>query len=95
MSTHTPHPPTLHVGLVDGCPRCEEHARHPLDSLDHEHLAAFWHQMRRVEADEGVYRSRAERKACEPLIFILSFLTAHLPEVDATVWPPRVRSATH
>ena len=34
MSTHSLHPSTHEHGLADDCPRCAEHAEHPLDSLD-------------------------------------------------------------
>lgn len=34
--THTPHPDVHQYGLADDCPRCAEHAEHPLDSLDRE-----------------------------------------------------------
>jgi hypothetical protein len=41
MSTHTFHPDTHRYGLVDGCPRCAEHAAHPASSLDDENLATL------------------------------------------------------
>jgi hypothetical protein len=31
---HTIHDDIRDVGLVDGCPRCEEHAEHPIRDLD-------------------------------------------------------------
>ena len=34
VSTHTLHPDSHSHGLADDCPRCAEHAEHPLDSLD-------------------------------------------------------------
>ena len=36
--THTPHPDSHKFGLADNCPRCSEHARDPLKSLDDENL---------------------------------------------------------
>lgn len=32
--THTSHPDVLTAGLQPGCPRCEEHARKPVTTLD-------------------------------------------------------------
>lgn len=78
MSSHIAHAPTLEVGLVDGCPRCEEHADAPLRGLDKEHLAAFWRQMLAVEWDDPLarYRSENEARACtilyEHAIFLRS-----------------------
>lgn len=37
-SIHSPHPDTHTHGLHDGCPRCEEHAEHPIQSLDDANL---------------------------------------------------------
>ena len=34
MTVHAFHPDVHVYGLVDGCPRCTEHAEHPLRSLD-------------------------------------------------------------
>lgn len=34
MSTHTIHDDIHDAGLADECPRCLEHAQHPLHSLD-------------------------------------------------------------
>lgn len=41
MTVHAYHPDTHTHGLADDCPRCLEHARHPLNSLDLENLAAL------------------------------------------------------
>jgi hypothetical protein len=41
VSTHTFHPDTYEHGLADGCPRCDEHAAHPLESLDSRNLRAL------------------------------------------------------
>jgi hypothetical protein len=38
MALHSSHGTTLLIPLVDGCPRCEQHAQHPFDSLDDAHL---------------------------------------------------------
>lgn len=76
MSIHTPHESTLDVGLVDGCPRCAEHARRPLDGLDRDHLQAFWRQMLLVEYDspDARYRSDAEATCCLRLYEYARFL---------------------
>lgn len=34
MTTHNHRPMTHTEGLQDGCPRCAEHAEHPIRSLD-------------------------------------------------------------
>ena len=38
MSTHTIHEDIQSHGLADGCPRCEEHAEHPVRDLDRDNL---------------------------------------------------------
>lgn len=38
-ATHTIH---ANDRLEPGCPRCEEHARHPFESLDEQQLARLW-----------------------------------------------------
>lgn len=59
MSAHTYHPDTHEHGLADDCERCEEHAEHPILTLDSENLHEL---VRRVVAgEEG--RSRNEREA--------------------------------
>ena len=59
--THTPHPPTLTHGLADGCGRCFEHADHPFESLDNEHLQDL---VRRVRTrDDNPPRSNNEARA--------------------------------
>ena len=57
MSTHGFHPDTHEHGLADDCPRCTEHAEHPLDSLDVENLRAL---LARINAD---YAARSENEA--------------------------------
>jgi len=59
MSVHTFHPDTHEHGLVDGCPRCAEHAEHPFESLDSRNLQAL---IARVE-DEADARSDNEARA--------------------------------
>ena len=61
MASHTYHPDTHQYGLAEGCPRCEEHAEHPLTSLDEENIT-----MLRLRVLEGWRpRSENERKAME------------------------------
>lgn len=76
MASHTAHDDTLEVGLVDGCPRCAEHAKNPLAGLDTEHLAKFWHRMLLVEWDDpdARYRSDAEATCCRRLYEYARFL---------------------
>ena len=38
MSSHSYHPDTHTNGLADKCPRCQEHAERPFNSLDDENL---------------------------------------------------------
>ena len=57
MSTHTLHPPTHEHGLADDCPRCAEHAEHPLDSLDLENQRNL---LQRVNLD---WPARSENEA--------------------------------
>lgn len=66
--------------LYDGCERCSEHATHPIDSLDNEHLQWLWIKMIKMEFDEkkGLhYASVAERMAAQKLypfaILLLKF----------------------
>lgn len=78
MTSHISHPATLEVGLVDGCPRCEQHAEHPLAGLDAAHLASFWAQMLAVEFSPAFtgphYRSEAEAACCHQLLEYARFL---------------------
>ena len=60
MSSHIYHPDSLEVGLVDGCPRCEEHAEHPFESLDNEHLVQLFN---RVMANPRSGRTQNEQQA--------------------------------
>ena len=41
MASHTLHPDTHTDGLADGCPRCDQHAVHPLESLDETNITAL------------------------------------------------------
>ena len=41
MTSHAWHPDTHTHGLADNCPRCAEHAQHPLLSLDAGNFAAL------------------------------------------------------
>lgn len=76
MSSHIAHESTLDVGLIDGCPRCKEHAARPLDGLDRDHLQAFWRQMILVEYDDpdARYRSENEATCCLKLYEYARFL---------------------
>lgn len=63
MSAHIAHEDSIVVGLVDGCPRCEEHAKDPMLSLDADHLNDLWRRMVEFEYldhDEWRPRSNAE-----------------------------------
>lgn len=39
MTTHIHHPDIAKYGLHLGCPRCQEHAARPWESMDRENLA--------------------------------------------------------
>lgn len=72
---HTHHAQIRLGGLADNCPRCAEHAKHPLDSLDTQNLEALWIRMLDVEFD-GVteYRSETEAAAGALLVSYARFL---------------------
>lgn len=59
MTIHALHPPIHEYGLADDCPRCAEHAEHPLDSLDLENQREL---LRRVNM-EWAPRSENEARA--------------------------------
>lgn len=71
MSGHAYHDNTTKdCILYDGCDRCSEHAEHPIESLDLEHLHWLWDKMIKMEIDEkeGLhYASIAERMAAKKL----------------------------
>lgn len=61
--SHTFHPPTIDAGLADGCPRCDEHAAHPLESLDSANLRQLWDRMIGLEyQDDDACRPRSENE---------------------------------
>jgi len=77
MSAHIRHTPATVGGLVDGCPRCEEHAGHPLESLDASNLRSLWERMVAFEYDDDEkYRPRsdAEAKAMKIMLSHAQFL---------------------
>lgn len=57
MTCHAYHPDTHTHGLADDCPRCAEHARHPLGSLDPGNLSVLRHRL-----NEGLH-ARSENEA--------------------------------
>jgi len=68
MVAHTKHPDSHSHGLADWCPRCDEHAEHPFDSLDDENLKTLILKVRlndeprsRNEADAMYYIGKAMR----------------------------------
>lgn len=74
MPSHTYHLDTHEHGLADECPRCNEHAEHPFESLDTRNLRNL---VSRVEQDLGA-RSANEAKAMEEIqltIFRCALLT--------------------
>jgi hypothetical protein len=71
MATHTDHPiledPARDAILVDGCPRCEEHARNLYD-LDEAFTRALWRRMVAVNHESSDHlRSYAEKTAVDQL----------------------------
>lgn len=70
MSAHSYHESTTKdYILYDGCDGCSEHALHPIESLDNEHLEWLWAKMIKVEFDEKIhYASIAERMAAKKLL---------------------------
>jgi len=63
MSSHTLHDDVHERGLADGCPRCREHAEHPLQSLDNRMLRALFDRL----ASGQVARSLNEGLALDAL----------------------------
>lgn len=83
--------------LVDGCERCEEHAEHPVVSLDREHLAALWREMIEVEATDDYdgmvgYRSLADARAARMLMPIRRFLDRYTAVDPKTIFADPVRA---
>ena len=58
MTVHGPHASIAGYGLADGCNRCNEHARKPLDGLDDGNLAELVRRVRNQmsprSANEGI-----------------------------------------
>lgn len=80
MATHTYHPDSHTNGLADDCPRCAEHAEHPVESLDAANLLALWERMIEVEYGDGAgYRSATEVSAARSLRPVLLFLERYTP----------------
>lgn len=101
MTAHTNHPSTLEHGLADDCPRCAEHAEHPLQSLDHDHVADLWRRMLAVEFDpfgdhDLRYRTAREAQACWRLAdyarFLLLIDIAPAAVVPGRTYAPRERA---
>ena len=63
MSTHTRHPDTHAHGLADDCPRCNEHADHPFESLDDGNLRALVRRTRLWMENAAYARSENELRA--------------------------------
>lgn len=59
MSTHTFHPDTHEFGLADNCPRCAEHAEHPLESLDKTNVQALIVRVNHELPARGANEARA------------------------------------
>jgi hypothetical protein len=91
MATHSVHqsdgPEPI---LFDNCPRCAEHSRTVLWSVDHEIAAALWQRMVEVEKGGGSYRSGNERTACMLLRNVAVFLERQT-EIDPWGWPLQPR----
>lgn len=76
MSIHRFHPDPdipsdeLAVALYNDCERCEEHASHPVQSLDNVNLAKLWNEMLDVETnrtDRDQYYTSNDARACRRL----------------------------
>jgi hypothetical protein len=83
--SHSFHPdlgdPARPAILVDGCPRCEEHARN-LTSLDAAFIGALWRKMDAVERkDADTYASATEKRACVQL-WRFALILARYTDVD-------------
>lgn len=65
MATHTLHPDVHQYGLADDCPRCDQHAEHPLVSLDEQNIT-----MLKLRIIEGwTPRSKNEARAMEKIVY--------------------------
>lgn len=83
MVTHIVHERNNNEVLQDGCPRCEEHASRPLQSLDADHLRELVAELLAVEYgedDNETYRSKADAMACHRLMPALRF-AARYPQL--------------
>lgn len=63
---HSLHPPIHTHGLADGCPRCEEQAGMPFETLDDDNLIALVERTGRWmndETEDALARSRNEQRA--------------------------------
>lgn len=77
MTVHTNHRAFFDrpEALVDGCPRCGEHAETWMTSLDGKHVAWLWNAMLRVERyGEGYYPSTSDAKVGRQMYAIARFL---------------------
>lgn len=60
MASHNHAPAIAEGGLQDDCPRCDEHAEHPFDSLDDSNLKNLVERTVAWMHDEAMPRSRNE-----------------------------------
>jgi hypothetical protein len=76
--------------LFDGCERCEQHASHPMSSVDDEKVGKLWLRMVEVERDEtyqAVYRTNVEATACRRLYECATLIARTHPGIDPWRWP--------
>lgn len=62
MTTHINHPDCHEGGLVDGCPRCKEHADTPLAELDEEMIAQLRERIRTKQPGRSKLEAQAMRR---------------------------------
>jgi hypothetical protein len=73
MTSHIYHPRIWSSGyedapvLLDECPRCQEHASHPHQSLDNKHIA----KLKKLWETNGPYYSHCDKKAAERLFGVV------------------------
>ena len=74
MTSHIEHPDDGDMRLVDGCPRCGEHALHPFDSLDDSMLSALLYRVEKQMASRTTNEAlamnaiRHARWSCDKLV---------------------------
>lgn len=81
MTMHSFHPDTHEHGLADDCPRCAEHAAHPIQSLDHENLR----RIMELALDQGRAATYHDQVAAAQVLTALE-RAGHLARTDPDIF---------